>query len=1426
MRGRAKVPLDAIFSAADYDYSRFTSGVTPRLPDGGVENTPVNAILSQWLRELEADGTAVGWSKTHVPVDEGCDVFIGETIASMTKYNREPINPEDDAFQFNKPIVGSSSPPGRGTPDIALLEADPDSPTVKKVASTDVGYPQGTYLAAKTIVGKSKKTHTLLSPTVQFTVSSNGQDLEWQAAQDLPEEAYGEGLWLSKPVSSGSPDPSTMRLQAVRKKGPRTHTIQGPLKLGTYARKAPTRNETKVGEPRQLKRARDYPIRGGHARDLQEGRYQFSVVVTTALGESLPSQRSEAVEINKERNHHAFVFSPERLHPDATGYKIFAMADNVVNPPWYQLIRVHRTEKSKRFNLKEKPSLYGYIDSGDGSTAVPRMPAEQNTEDPRAQTQLNGAITASDTTVAVDSNAGFPNAASGWTAKIGHEIVKVTGGGMSNSWTVQRGVKGTDAEAHADNAPVVEDDSDERKEKRDRAPHRLSYILVSADPPTEDTTGIEDPTGDIDAPLPVGIGRPAAGTYYVSYCRRFDGKPTQSSKPVKVTITSSEVIELRFPPRVNKLFNALYGQLSQKGIPSGWTFTKQDGTTYTATDAQISVSAGKVTLKTSGAPSLNNTHPRAVSYDTSDALNTLTPASRDRLERLRGTLEVSGRSSGRGYIELLEIADDGSTVLATTSLGTLVTNGYLYVNETIGDSSLSPDISLNAATSYLAIRWGIENGGDANRNLAVAAYSLFLHPFNGEPRAFEERSSPDELWQPSLDPATPVPGSHVLAIGPPPPAPGDIAAITPLDTVDHTTGTVVVGSGNLPTNWVKTENNPGANSEATIAATTVFTGASQNAAKFRSDALNVSNNNYFQRDYTGTYSGTSMGVRVKLYIERLPTKEQVRVVYIGTASNVMAYLRLSNSGNLVVFSVDKDGKEKNATIASGLSATTTVEVELLVGGGGTSSGNVSTSVGINGATRSPAAGLSGINYTGRNPRVARYGAFSESRSDMKWTLWYDDVIVTESGYTASLPAPVSGTTPTTDRPLDASSDPRALAVDGDIIEQGYAFFLASDVLKDKDMGHEVDEYFVFPGVQRTAAIFLKPSNIPTGMRIFVLAAYNAAGERVELGCLSEQTGANAVANATAGWYEYWMTYTAPEGYFRLRWEHEGTTGGSYVYQEPLDEVGNLNTLALRDAKRSEAKSTTGVFSVLLHSRVPDTEGTNMENGWLEERQSLNVVSEVPDALTPSTAVTYRARATDVTPPTSGFSSWETDLSLVPDYEWIELEVTLTGDGVYTPVIPSGGANVIYSTYQPILLREDRTALSGGVLIGGDSSSNLPRAVNRHEYDTDSVGGLALARAVTDRIKRLRSYGIRVYTPEAEDEVATNLLMRDEYGIPVLTTWVIEDWYEDLVQSVRLYGESDFEPEQDYDVLDRKINRRVPRVMTIEASQVLEAGALS
>jgi hypothetical protein len=76
---------------------------------------------------------------------------------------------------------------------------------------------------------------------------------------------------------------------------------------------------------------------------------------------------------------------------------------------------------------------------------------------PGANTTLSGAVNASQTTLSVASPSGFP--ATSFRIRIDDELMNVTGGFGTNTWTVTRGVNGTTAESHVTSQTVTWDDA-------------------------------------------------------------------------------------------------------------------------------------------------------------------------------------------------------------------------------------------------------------------------------------------------------------------------------------------------------------------------------------------------------------------------------------------------------------------------------------------------------------------------------------------------------------------------------------------------------------------------------------------------------------------------------------------------------------------------------------------------------------------------------------------------------------------------------------------------------------------------------------------------------------------------------------------------------------------------------------------------------
>jgi hypothetical protein len=1519
------MPIDAYDASIEYDETRYTSGVTPKV-DGSVELTLDNFIPEENLRELSADGAPPEWDAVRGATFEGWVPYITAEDAGGARGTLQaqlpggsPLPPETDTYPFATPIISGGQAPTRTTPGAVITAdmKDPDDtsrvialekPVVTTVAATTVGFPPGVYGAAISLVGRGGSHTRTTEEGPVVTVSSNGKRIEFKLLTDADRDLVkGQGLWLTEPaLTEAEVDWNTLRLQDVAPNRGRTYTLNGPYKWN--GRLAPNKNETAIDKPEPFRYRRDYRLKGRLGKDLQPGEYLFYRVESTRVGDSLPSRHGPERQVNSEKKEHGYVFKPKKLHPEAVGFKIFVQdKTDGLNPPFYQLMRVRRGDKARYFNLEEEPTFFGIKD------------AEMAVTD--------------------------------------------TG------------------------------------EEKDKSPERSRYVLVAADPPTEDASGLEDPSGEIDAPLAVGTGSPGAGTYRVGYTKRFSGEGISISggeTPVSELETvvlpdngngaggTDYVIQMQFPPRVNKIPNALYGQLDQAGLPVSWKIL--GGTTGTEITTTSTVTnfeqAGVLYLQTSGLLINTGRYPNATQPVT--ALQpglSLVQVDTTRIETIAGFLEVSSLAFGRGYVEIVQYNDVGTEVHTPLNLATLSQNGKMWVQKTVGGIGSGADVEFGADTSYAAIRWGAENNPSAattdRRQLRVKWHSQVWAPFDGVPRRFEPEGSPLEHSVASNDPAAPYPATHVLKIGLPPGTASDVATIEPpLAMVSYD----ALADGDEPAGWTPTYTNAGSGYLGAYTGTGSTTFGDVKTYRVKSDNTGAKSNVYIQETFSP--SGDSLAVLFRIYFEQMPTRNpsSVRIAGIRSASANMAQLRVNRTGGgttantLSLVTIDKDDKEYVTTIASGLKATDYIEVEVLISGGGTTSGSASTTYGVNSTVRGAGPGRSGVDFTGRMPVDVRMGGHEESHSDTKWTFQFGEVVVTETGYAAvennqpaltvipqtdrpfkdgtTLAGPATGTldydagaasrsnlavagsflrsgTPGADTVLmeivnttntaaaarlyakttntvevrnnagtvlaqvntatdtsvtwryelvvegagttagmilvyrtssaagssrdlvvqltgqDLSSvqaqrarvpgsasytetnliasehgeyvpdDTAPLSSDEEVTDEGvyqeYVSVLDSDVISDQEnIGFDVEEFFVKPGIQRTAAVYMRAEDLPEDGAPFTIVEYDDDGVGTEL----DSVYADGTAEATPGgngWYEYWLTYTPTQK--RVRWEHRGMTSGRYVAQKRLDAVGNLTTRAARDAMRDGGCATSGVFTAVLNARVPSQSGTQFEGMWLEERVRLGIVAQTPTG----TSVTGRYRsATSEAGLTS--ATWETDPDDAFDLEWVEVEATLNGDGALSPTVPEGGISLYYKCFQPVLLRDDRSALPGGVYIGGGSENNLPRPYRRSMFDVEAVGDRAAPRAITARIGRLGGFPVSIFTPEALDELQSDDILAKD--------WYVESPYHDLVMRVRFYEEpTEAVSLVEYPLLDEGRLFWSPVSMEFERAEMVESGPL-
>ncbi len=139
-----------------------------------------------------------------------------------------------------------------------------------------------------------------------------------------------------------------------------------------------------------------------------------------------------------------------------------------------------------------------------------------------------------------------------------------------------------------------------------------------------------------------------------------------------------------------------------------------------------------------------------------------------------------------------------------------------------------------------------------------------------------------------------------------------------------------------------------------------------------------------------------------------------------------------------------------------------------------------------------------------------------------------------------------------------------------------------------------------------------------------------------------------------------------------------------------------------------------------------------------------------------TSVDAVFRSTNADPPTNWESTWNYDPDAIPqDKKWVNVYLTLCGDGVLWPTVSPGGVELTWKTWQPSMHREDGSPFPGGATVFG-----LIRLTEDSERDTTPVAGRARARRLNDPLPRYdTSLEVDFYHPKAFEE-----FMSDPYAV--------------------------------------------------------------
>jgi hypothetical protein len=274
-------------------------------------------------------------------------------------------------------------------------------------------------------------------------------------------------------------------------------------------------------------------------------------------------------------------------------------------------------------------------------------------------------------------------------------------------------------------------------------PMDIFSYLVQRDLPTENTSGIEDPTEALPTPTVFGSVRLPAGTYYAGITESLRGRESILSPLSSITITDSQVLRMIRQDRVNRIPNGSNSEVGADRRPLDQTIITTNGAV---------VADGQTTLiRTSGAQTgtTPSSATRAVLVENTKAWRVEVKMSVEQ--------PLSGVLQGSAEAVLEQISTSGS--VTQTVLGSLSDMGTLDVKKIIHGSAETglPGGSVQWLSTTVRADILVRYAG-ATKNLTIRVYRRELNPSQHAPRRASDETTrfpgPDDPATGSLPPGT------------------------------------------------------------------------------------------------------------------------------------------------------------------------------------------------------------------------------------------------------------------------------------------------------------------------------------------------------------------------------------------------------------------------------------------------------------------------------------------------------------------------------------------------------------------------------------------------------------------------------------------------------------------------------------------------
>lgn len=1260
------------------------------------------------LLEVQGDPSRLD---SGLPVfQDGLILYAGTDPQELVQQNEEPIPFHQSSYTWQTLQVDGSPPPDPSLADTDIPAID--APKYKLVNAASGGFQSASYEIFYSGIDSAGR-YTLLSPAFAIPSSAilDSQSISMNMPS-LPAQWSGLAWWMDKNLSNPYLQVS-IDLQRTR---PDTFDLEGPYR---GQKVAPTVNQTYLGRcevTKALYQTRSYP--------LLPGGYKFYSVYETANGESLPAATATLYNVVTTRANSSLTISAPSARTGAVGWRVYAL-------------------------------------QADGRYYVV-YPANSNPDRPLGWTEKVNVYSFDPTTWPVDATGAF----------------------------LDCGVSLSDFDpSRAVDTSGIPDPQDAPSPNVPDSLHN-SYGVYGG-------SGLHD-TGTVN--------------YYVAFTATIGGIEGPRSKAVRIpNVPAGSGIRLFPPKNVQRLRNAEQTETGTDGLPlditvsnatiSGAVVTSQPGFTQVAltgvasTAATPAITTTPVDLKDSAGNMLTWTlqGELQVSSYTGTTPGT-TGQVRVQLEQFNVTQDQ--------YLTTPVAAIAGATVDLTLETGnnTIDSTGSERFTRTI----LPSDNFWNPAA--LSARLTAYTPQGTVRTLVWTVVDLGMHPQEHTPEKFIEGDP--ETGEP--DDADPPPHQHHHE-GPHHhhhkhrrkkhprrgrALPGPDRPTSPGITLN----TWTAESGEDRSSLVAT----GSPSVSTTAALTGTNG-------FLFQDTNVSS--FTPSYYTATLSAqrTWLGVRPRIKVQTLPSSGNVEVLRIldQNGGTMLSYL-LSSTGTFTVQAISEIGTvEWTRDIAhtnggNAIAALDIIAPELVATGGNSDDGLVrawysnSRNFSVYSLAASNESDKQDLDWTERFPQSYVFGIISMSVASATCTLYFDDVIVTENGlthirdragdgkviYQGTLYIPDHAGQPVRHNVLPRSTRIAAKPSTTYV----YGFYSRWSALKGNQRPFHISATRLDGGsVDYGTPYGGGPISGSHGWAEYAMAfttpedcyELTIAGRDVHVGKIKYQELSltelsrppvpfisNSVTDIFTTQDPHEMNNgdivkvvnqggALPSG-LDIHTNYYIISSTTFTYQLALIPGGSavnisapgtgINTL-LRDLpKRTSRRNTTGSFRSTFDTDTPmrGTYAPHIPRDWT--RAGVDAV-ESPD----STDVAVSFRSSNAT---FNYSRPQTDISLVPPNKYLEITATLTGDGVFSPVISGISPYVEQTLRVATLLREDGSEFAGGVIVtDAQTPATLPNVEVRTKLDKRIERHLIAAP-----LGSFQAFKLQMFTDETAREIMETWLL--------------------------------------------------------------------